>query len=217
LSGQKDFGKFSVDGLIGQSYRETFSKSVGVSGGNLIIPTLFNVSNRTGEPGASESFSETKLMGVFGRAQVGYDNWAFLEGTVRNDWDSRLPAASRSYLYPGVSASVVLSDAIKALKNSDVISYLKLRGSVSKSGNVTIGAYSLEPTYGVAGGFPYGSLPGFTASSSVNNPGIKPEFVLSKEVGFPDQPFYRLFFFCCECCKLHQQRVGIRSSPDSFG
>ena len=184
LSGQKDFGKFSVDGLVGQSYRETFSKSVGVSGGNLIIPTLFNVSNRTGEPGASESFAETKLMGVFGRAQIGYDNWAFLEGTVRNDWDSRLPAASRSYLYPGVSASVVLSDAIKAIKNSDVISYLKLRGSVSKSGNVTIGAYSLEPTYGVAGGFPYGSLPGFTASSSVNNPGIKPEFVLSKEVGF---------------------------------
>jgi outer membrane receptor protein involved in Fe transport len=65
-----------------------------------------------------------------------------------------------------------------------VISYLKLRGSVSQSGNVNLGAYSLEPTYGVAGGFPYGSLPGFTASSSVNNPAIKPEFVLSKEVGF---------------------------------
>ena len=61
---------------------------------------------------------------------------------------------------------------------------MKLRGSVSKSGNVNLGAYSLDPTDGVAGGFPYGSLPGFTASSSVNNPGIKPEFVNSKEVGF---------------------------------
>ena len=74
--------------------------------------------------------------------------------------------------------------AIEAIKKSDVISYLTLRGSVSQSGNVNLGAYSLEPTYGVAGGFPYGSLPGFTASSSVNNPTIKPEFVLSKEVGF---------------------------------
>ena len=184
LAGQKDFGKISVDGLLGQSYRETFSKSVGVSGGNLIIPTLFNVSNRTGEPGASESFSETKLMGVFGKASIGYDNWAFLEVTGRNDWDSRLPVNGRSLFYPGAAASVVLSDAIKAIKNSDVISYLKVRGSVSKSGNVNLGAYQLEPIYGVAGGFPYGSLPGFTASSSQNNPGIKPEFVLSKEVGF---------------------------------
>jgi TonB-linked SusC/RagA family outer membrane protein len=184
LTGQKDFGKFNVDGLVGQSYRETFSKSMGVSGSNLIIPTLYNLSNRTGEPGASESFSETKLMGVFGKVAFGYDNWAFLEVTGRNDWDSRLPKSGQSFFYPGASASLVLSDAIEAIKNSNLISYLKLRGSVSKSGNVNLGAYSLDPTYGVAGGFPYGSLPGFTASSSVNNPGIKPEFVNSKEVGF---------------------------------
>lgn len=184
LTAQKDFGKFSIDGLLGQSYRETFSKSTGVSGSNLIIPTLFNVANRTGEPGASESFSETKLMGVFGKVSVGYENWAFLEITGRNDWDSRLPKTGQSFFYPGASASIVLSDAIAAIKNSNVISYLKVRGGVSKSGNVNLGAYQLEPTYGVAGGFPYGSLPGFTASSSVNNPAIKPEFVLSKEVGF---------------------------------
>jgi len=184
LTAQKDFGKISVDGLLGQSYRETFSKSVGVSGGNLIIPTLFNISNRTGEPGASESFSETKLMGVFGKLSFGYDNWAFVEFTGRNDWDSRLPKTGQSFFYPGASASLVLSDAIAAIKKSNVISYLKVRGGVSKSGNVNLGAYQLEPTYGVAGGFPYGSLPGFTASSSVNNPAIKPEFVLSKEVGF---------------------------------
>ena len=184
LSGQKEFGKFEVDGLLGQSYRETYSKSTGVSGSNLIIPTLFNISNRTGEPGASSSFSETKLMGAFGKVSLGYDNWAFIELTGRNDWDSRLPKNGNSFFYPGAAASLVLSDAISAIKNSDVISYLKLRGSVSKSGNVNLGAYSLEPTYGVAGGFPYGSLPGFTASSSVNNPAIKPEFVLSKEVGF---------------------------------
>lgn len=184
LTGQKDFGKFNIDGLVGQSYRETFSKSIGVSGNNLIIPTLFNISNRTGEPGANASFSETKLMGVFGKLSVGYDNWAFLEVTGRNDWDSRLPKNGQSFFYPGASASLVLSDAIAAIKNSNLISYLKVRGSVSKSGNVNLGAYSLDPTYGVAGGFPYGSLPGFTASSSVNNPGIKPEFVNSKEVGF---------------------------------
>ena len=95
-----------------------------------------------------------------------------------------MPQSDLSFFYPGGSASIVLSDAIAAIKNSNVISYLKVRGSVSKSGNVNLDPYSLEANYNVAGGFPYGSLPGFQGSTIVNNPLIKPEFVLSKEAGF---------------------------------
>lgn len=184
LTAQKDFGKFSLDALVGQSFRETYSKSTSVSGSNLIIPTLFNVSNRTGEPGASEGYSKARLIGAFGKVGIGYNNWAFLEVTGRNDWDSRLPLNAQSYFYPGASASVVLSDAIPALKSSGTLSYLKLRGSVSKSANVNLGTYALETTYSPGGGFPYGSLAGYTASSNRNNPNIKPEFVFSKEIGF---------------------------------
>jgi TonB-linked SusC/RagA family outer membrane protein len=184
ITGQKTFGDFSVDGLLGHSYRQTTAKGISVSGGNLVIPTLYNLSSKTGEPGAAESNSKTRLIGAFGKVAVGYKNWAFLEFTGRNDWDSRLPQGALSFFYPGGSASIVLSDAVAAIKNSNVISYLKLRGSVSKSGNVNLGVYSLEATYAVAGGFPYGSLPGYTGSSVVNNPAIKPEFVVSKEAGF---------------------------------
>ncbi|HVG41732.1 MAG TPA: SusC/RagA family TonB-linked outer membrane protein, partial [Chitinophagaceae bacterium] len=183
LSGQKDFGDFSVDALLGQSFRQDVNKSVSVSGNNLIIPTLYNVANRTGEAGASGSQSKTRLIGAFGKVALGYKNWAFVEFTGRNDWDSRLPQGALSFFYPGASASIVLSDAFPAIKNSALISYLKVRGSISKSGNVNIGAYSLEPSYFVAGGFPYGNLPGFQGSSNVNNPDIKPEFVNSKEAG----------------------------------
>ncbi len=178
---QKKVNDFNIDGLIGQSFRQTNSKSVSVSGSNLIIPTLFNISNRTGEPGAGESNSQSRLMGVFGKVSAGYKNWAFLEVTGRNDWDSRLPLNANTFFYPGASASVVLSDALKI--KSDVLSYLKVRGSWSKSGNVNVGVYALESSYGVASGFPYGSLPGFQASSTVNNPAIKPEFVNSREAG----------------------------------
>ena len=192
LSAVKEFGVFSVDALVGQSIRQDVYKAVNVSGGNLIIPTLFNVANRTGEPGASESNFKTRLIGVFGKVTLGYNNWAFVEFTGRNDWDSRLPADNRSFFYPGANASIVLSDAIDAVKNSAVISYLKLRASISKSGNVNLspgggdpvfGAYRLEPVYNVAAGFPYGNLAGFQGSQSVNNPNIKPEFVHSQEAG----------------------------------
>lgn len=189
ISAQKEFGQFTVDGLVGQSFRQTTAKQVDIFGNNLVIPTLFNVSNRTGEPGLGEENYKTRLIGAFGKVSVGYKNWAFLEFTGRNDWDSRLPQGALSFFYPGGSASIVLSDAIPVIKNSSVISYLKLRGSVSKSGNVNLGntyggAYQLEPTYNVAAGFPFGNLPGYTGSASVNNPTIKPEFVISKEAGF---------------------------------
>ncbi|HSC52633.1 MAG TPA: SusC/RagA family TonB-linked outer membrane protein [Phnomibacter sp.] len=183
INAQKEFGDFSVDGLLGQSYRHTYSKSVAVSGSNLVVPTTYNVSNRTGEPGASESNTTTRLMGLFGKLAFGYKNWAFIEFTGRNDWDSRLPADNQSFFYPGASASVVLSDAISSLKNSNFLSYLKLRGSWSKSGNVNVNAYALEPAYTAAAGFPYGSLPGFQGPNIMGDPQILPEFVKSTEVG----------------------------------
>jgi TonB-linked SusC/RagA family outer membrane protein len=190
INAQKNFGAFSVDGLLGHSFNQTIGKGVNITGTNLVIPTLFNVSSRTGEPIASEGNFKTRTIGAFAKLTVGYKNWAFLEFTGNNNWDSRLPQDDLSFFYPGGSASIVLSDAIEAIKNSNVISYFKLRASVSKSGNVNLGAaglggaYQLDPTYFVAGGFPYGSLAGYTGSSSVNNPAIKPEFVLSKEAGF---------------------------------
>ena len=41
----------------------------------------------------------------------------------------------------------------------------------------------MESTFTQAGGFPYGSLPGFTANNTINNPVIRPEIVESYEVG----------------------------------
>ncbi|WP_170234114.1 SusC/RagA family TonB-linked outer membrane protein [Segetibacter aerophilus] len=192
LTAQKEFGDFSIDGLVGQSLREDRYTSVGISGSNLIIPTLFNVANRTGEPGAGGSNYKSRLLGAYGQVTFGFKKWAFLELTGRNNWDSRLPSNNRSFFFPGANASIVLSDAIPAIKNSSLISYLKVRGSIVKSGNVNLsgnqdpvfGAYQLESVYGVAAGFPYGNLPGFQGSTAVNNPDIKPEFVNSKEAGF---------------------------------
>jgi TonB-linked SusC/RagA family outer membrane protein len=182
-SADKDFGDFNVKALAGNLVRQTFSKSIGVSGSNLVIPTLYNVSNRTGEPGASESNFRTRLVSMFGSVSLGYKNWAFVEFTGRNDWDSRLPINNNSYFYPGVNASFVLSDAIDALSKSKFLSYAKLKAAWNKAGNVNVGTYALESNFGIAGGFPYGSIPGYTASGQINNPTIRPELVESYEFG----------------------------------
>ena len=179
----KDLGVFNIKALAGTLVRQTFFKGVGVSGNNLVIPTLFNVSNRTGEPGVSEFYQRSRLFSAFGSVSLGFKNWAFVEFTGRNDWDSRLPIDANSYFYPGVNASVSLTDAIESLGSSKILSYAKLKAAWNKAGNVNAGVYALESNFFGGGGFPYGSLPGFTASNTINNPNIRPEVVESYEVG----------------------------------
>jgi TonB-linked SusC/RagA family outer membrane protein len=187
---RKSFGDFKVETLLGTSFREDNTKNINVSSNNLAFPTLFNIIGRKGEPGASESTLKSRLARYFGKVSIGYNNWAFLEGTASYDINSRLAYYwdfdfnATNFFYPGVSASVILSEAIPALKNSKTVSYLKLRGAISKTGNVNLGVQSLENTYGLGGGFPYGSLVGYTSGNVLRLPRYTPEFVKNNEIGF---------------------------------
>ncbi len=183
-------GKFKLEGLLGQSFREDNSKNVNVSSNNLAFPTLFNIVGRKGEPGASEGNARARLQRFFGKASIGYDNWAFAEVTASYDQNSRLAyyydydVKAISFFYPGVSLSLLLSEAIPAVKNSKHISYLKVRGAHSKTGNVNLGTQALENTYGLGGGFPYGTLVGYTSGNVLRLKSYTPEFVVNTEVGF---------------------------------
>jgi hypothetical protein len=184
LSGRQTVSDFAVNYIVGTRYRQNDGKNTNITGLNLVVPNLYNVSNRSGEAFASEANFRSRLISVFGQLGFNYKGWANLEFVAANDWDSRLNIDNNSYFYPGVNASVVLTDALPALKGT-LLSYAKVRGSISKSANVNLGVYQLQPTYaGTAGGFPYGNLGGYTANNTVTDPLIKPEFVKSKEVGF---------------------------------
>jgi TonB-linked SusC/RagA family outer membrane protein len=186
---RKDFNKFRVDGLVGYSFRETKTNFTGVSSSNLGIANVFNVSVREGEATPSMGESKARLQRFFAKASVGFDNWVFAEVTGSYDIDSRLGDPYNfkmdeiSYFYPGASLSTVLSEAIPALKESKVLSYLKVRGAISKTGNVNLGVYNTENTYSPGGGFPYGTLIGFTSDNTLVRPDYRPEFVVNKEVG----------------------------------
>ena len=183
LNFRKDFNRISLSVLLGQSFIQRISKAISVSGNDLVIPELYNISNRTGEPGAAQSNTKIRTLAAFGTVTLGWNKFAYLELTGRSESDSRLAIGNNGFFYPGGSLSLLLSEGIAAIKNSRFISYLKLRGSYAKSGNVNLAPYSLESTFNIGGGFPYGTLPGFTTSGTVNNPLIQPEFVKSTEVG----------------------------------
>jgi len=186
---RKEYGRFKFDALLGQSFREVNTKNQSDFVSALGIPGLFNSSGRAVEVLANEDNTKTRLERFFGKVSVGYNNWAFVEVTGSNDIDSRLanPFAydfgKISFFYPGVSTSLVLSEAIPAIKNSRAISYLKVRGALSKTGNVNLGAYSLQNTYSQTNGFPYGNLIGLSSDNTLRQSSYEPEFVNNQEVG----------------------------------
>lgn len=179
----KTFGDFKVNALAGTYVRDVLSRSTGVNSSNLIVEGLFNVSARPGELGGYSTESHTRLFSLYGNLNLNYKNWANLEITGRNDKTSVLDPTNNSFFYPGVAGSLVLTDAIPALK-SDVMNFLKLRASWNKTGNADISPYLLSATFSQGDGFPYNGLPGYSADDTSYDRYLKPEFINSKEAGF---------------------------------
>ena len=55
-------------------------------------------------------------MGVYGELRAAYKNIAYLTVTGRNDWTSTLPVANRSYFYPSVTLSGIVTEMVKLPK-----------------------------------------------------------------------------------------------------
>ncbi|MEP6676696.1 MAG: SusC/RagA family TonB-linked outer membrane protein, partial [Ferruginibacter sp.] len=169
--------------LLGNSVTKNTVRALQTGNNQLEIPGLYNVSNVVGIPTVAESIGKTGKIGAFASLQLGWKNFLFLEATGRNDWVSVLAAENRSFFYPGLNASFVFTDAIKSLKSIPWLSFGKVTASITKVGNVSLGAYELSNTFSQAQGFPYGGLTGFTQGNTLANSNIKPEFIKAREIG----------------------------------
>lgn len=178
------FDKLSVKAIAGTSmYSQKYDSQYEYAGG-LVIPDFYNVSNRTGEAQVSQSTQARNSVGVFGDVTFGYKNFAFLHFSGRNDWDSRLTKNNRSFFYPAADASIVLSDMFPSIIQNPVLSFARIRGGWSKTGQISLADwYGTLPSYPAAGGFPYGSTSGFNLSTTLSNPLLKPEQTTEVEFG----------------------------------
>ncbi len=187
---QKEYGDFSFKLITGGQWRQDESKLVTVGANGLTIPDLYNVSNSTTNPTATENNYKSRQMGLYGDFRIGYKNMLFLHGTGRNDWVSNLAPENRSFFYPSVDLSFVASDAFRFLKESRAITFLKIRGGWSKVGQVNLGttndfgAYYLQQTFSQSNGYPYAGVAGYTVNNTLVSASLKPEITKGYEVGF---------------------------------
>jgi len=174
---------FTFNLIVATGLRQNTSKSSAASISGLVTPGLFNLSNSLNPPVASNSEGQSRRQAIYADFKMGYKNYLFVHVTGRNDWVSVLDPGSWSFFYPSIDVSFVATDAIKALQNIKWLDYLKIRGGISKVGNVNIGAYALNTTYSQANGYPFNGSGGITVGNRVVDPNLHPEFTKGGEVG----------------------------------
>ena len=182
----KIFENFTLDVNIGSEVNERTSRNQQVYGVDFVIPGLFNLTNTRRQTFSGDTRSKRRLVGVFGDASLGYKNFAFLNITSRMDLTSTLPYKNARYFYPGVSGSLVWSDAF-GLK-SDWLDYGKLRAGYARVGN-DAGPHNGQPIFGLnAAGFL--GQPLATRGGSSYDPNLTPEFTTELEIG-SDMRFFK--------------------------
>jgi TonB-linked SusC/RagA family outer membrane protein len=180
LSYNKTFGDVSLSGNAGgNTMYSVYSMNAGETQGGLSVPGTYNLKNSVDPVLNSDRMTEKKINSLYGNASVGYKGMLFVDGAVRGDWSSTLPADQNFFLYPSVSSSFVFSE-LGALATSDVLSFGKVRVGWASVGNDT-DPYRLATVYNAHAN--YGSNPNYSVPNSQNNPALKPERTSEFEAG----------------------------------
>ncbi|AUC77485.1 SusC/RagA family TonB-linked outer membrane protein [Olleya sp. Bg11-27] len=170
--------KLNLDGNVGFNLRrQTWESIRAETNGGLGIPGLYSLTNSVSPIIAPIEYSAKKMVdGMFARASLGYDGFAFIEGTYRRDRSSALPVDNNTYGYYSVSGSLVFSKFIK----TDWLSFGKLRANYAEVGDDT-GPYRVYNTYGISAPFDGSGIA--SNPSALNNLELKPQRQNSYEFG----------------------------------
>ena len=89
----------------------------------LVVPDLFTFSNSKTAAIPSNARLAKEVRSLFLRGSLGFNSWAYLDFSARNDWSSALPKDNNSYLYPSVGGSIIFTEFIK---NTNILNYGKI-------------------------------------------------------------------------------------------
>ncbi len=149
----------------------------------LELEGVFNLANvKSGVTAELESkIEEKRINSIYGSANLSFRDYLFLDITARNDWFSVLPTETNSVLYPSVSMSAIVSDI--AEMQSDVLSFLKVRGSWAQVGSDgALDPYKLQQPFRFRPSAWGAVLLPFN-HQTLNNPFLKAETTTSLEFG----------------------------------
>ena len=181
LTGDRSFLKdFKVEYLAGGTifYKKDDNINSNTVGG-ISVPGFFSIKASVNPASVTQSTYAQQINSVFGRVGLSWKKMAFIELTGRNDWSSTLPKSTRSYFYPAVAGSFVISELLPNTKNW--LDLLKARGSWTKTKGIP-GIYESSSSYSLNSGT-WNALNGANAPSNLYPSDIKPWGTRTFETG----------------------------------
>ncbi len=145
-----NFGVVDIDGLVGGNIRYESSNSFYAwmnpadQYNRLISPDVYLFSNTTIPVVPVYDNWRKQVNSIYARLSVGVLNMLYIDGTVRRDWSSALPANNNGYTYPSLGLSFVFSQLIP---KNNVLTFGKFRLGWAQVGN-DLAAQALVKTYG---------------------------------------------------------------------
>src|SRR5699024_1577254 len=166
LTYDKNIGDFGLNVLGGGSIAYHQDREQGAQTTNgLSIPGWYSLANAV--PSTTAGIDAIKsnygtwaqqINSLYAKASISWKGAIFLDFTGRNDWSSTQSSDQRSYFYPSVSSSVILSEFIEM---PHIVDMWKVRGSWTQS-KTPAGIYDNNRTFntGLSWGMPSSGYPG---------------------------------------------------------
>ncbi len=200
---------FILEANLGTNLQNKINFRDGVEGRDQIIFGLQNLNNYKNSSAIIEgtlfpnnttsyqNYSEENNMALYSSVTLGYKDFVYLNGSVRNEWTSTLEPENRSQFSPGVSISFIPTSAFSQIKSQNGINFLKLRLGYGTAPGFprpynTRNVLSLTPNafQNTSGGLTTTSISRFLA-----NPDLKPELSKEYEAGIETKIFNNQFGF----------------------
>ncbi len=189
ISMEKDLSAdINFRALVGHNANERRFEQTTIIGNGIIARGIDRITNTASQLMRRDYGEIQRFQGVFADLSFSYRDWMFVNVVGRNDWSSTLPPDNRSFFYPGVSTSFVLSEAMTL---PSVINFAKIRAGITKVGNEA-SPYQTNTPFLINDQYTNLQFPFTTPRGSYNianqeetlgSPTLKPEFTTEYEIG----------------------------------
>ena len=226
LNYKKQFGKNNINAIIGAEYFDAYAKGFSASG--KLAPTddfqdlVLTVNDVSGIGARSiDSYHQReRIMSQFASVNYDWDGKYLASITARRDGFSRLIGDNQYGIFPAGSVGWIASKESFMESTKNWLSFLKVRASYGKSGNIgigttnAIGLYELQGAYGPQSA--YNGVIGFLNTPA--NPKLTPEISKTLEAGF-DMGFFnnRLTASAAAYNRITSDKLTFVQTPTSSG
>jgi TonB-linked SusC/RagA family outer membrane protein len=184
INARKDnlFGKLGGSLSVGGNLMRQKRNKLEANAGELQVPDFFAINNGKNNPTITETYSEKRINSLYGTVGVNWDAYWFIDATFRNDWSSALSPENRSFFYPSVSTSLIVTDMIERMGGHMPawVTYGKVRASYAQAGN-DMAPYQLYNTFDISKD-PNGNTIA-KRKTTLFDPNVKSELIKNVELG----------------------------------